>query len=80
MSALYDKIKGGFAFMEAPFGVHPRDRERAVEYRKAAKEMGLTWRDAEEDVRRYCAEQGWNDVETQKQVERAKKLLQAQLG
>ena len=52
MSAIYDQIKGAFAFMDAPFGLHPRDRERAVAYRKAAVAAGLSWADAEADVGR----------------------------
>ena len=79
MSVLYDQIKGGFAFMDAPFGLHPNDRKRAVAYRKAAVAAGLTWADAEADVRAYAAAKGWTAEETAKQVERARKLLTPQL-
>lgn len=79
MSPIYDQIKGAFAFMDAPFGLHPRDRERAVAYRKAAVAAGLTWADAEGDVRAYAATKGWTPAETQKQVERAGKLLRKYL-
>lgn len=80
MSPIYDKIKGGFAFMNAPFGLHPNDRERAVEYRKAALAAGLKWADAEGDVRAYAASKGWTAEETEKQVAWAVKLLKKQLG
>lgn len=79
MSALYDQIKGAFAFMEAPFGVHPKDRERAVAYRRAAVAAGLRWADAEVDVRAYAAEKGWDPAFTEEQVKRARKLLTPQL-
>jgi hypothetical protein len=79
VSPVYDLIKGAFAFMDAPFGLHPRDRERAVAYRKAAIAAGLTWADAEADVRAYGASKGWTPAETQKQVDRAAKLLRKYL-
>ena len=79
MSSLYDQIKGGFAFMDAPFGVHPRDRERALAYRDAAVAAGLGWADAEADVRAYAAEKGWTADLTEEQVGRARKLLTPQL-
>ena len=80
MSAIYDQIKGAFAFMDAPFGLHPRDRERAVAYRKAAVAAGLTWADAEADVRAYATAKGWTAAQTQEQVARAEKLLRKQLS
>jgi hypothetical protein len=78
-SPLYNLIKGAFAFMDAPFGLHPADRKRAVEYRKQAAASGLTWADAEDDVRTYAASKGWTAAETEKQVLRAKKLLTPKL-
>lgn len=75
MSSISSLIGGAFAFMEAPFGLHPRDRERAAEYLVAALEAGLTWADAEQDIRDYGASKGWKPAEVQKQVDRGAKLL-----
>lgn len=75
MSPVYHLISGGCAHMDAPFGLHPRDRERAVAYRKAAAAAGVSWAAAEQDVRDYAASKGWNAETTEKQVKRAEKLL-----
>lgn len=79
MSVLYDQIKGGVVFMDAPFGLHPNDRKRAVAYRKAVVAAGLSWADAEADVRAYAASKGWTAEETAKQAARARILLTPQL-
>lgn len=65
--------------MDAPFGLHPYDKKRAVEYRKAAVSAGLTWADAEQDLRAYAAEKGWSPAFTEEQVRRAMKILTPQL-
>jgi hypothetical protein len=75
MSPVYDQIKGAFAFLEAPFGVHPNDHRRALEYGDAAVAAGLSWADVVGDVRAYCATQHWDEATTQKQVDRATKIL-----
>ena len=80
MSQIYDQIKGAFAFMDAPFAVHPKDQQRAAAYRDAAVAAGLSWADAENDVRAYAAEQSWTAAETEKQVERAARFLRPTLG
>lgn len=53
-------IGGGFAYMSAPFGVHPRDNERAREYRAQAEAARLGWGTIEEHLNAYAATQGWN--------------------
>ena len=80
MSSVSHLIGGGFAHMDAPFGVHPRDRERAVAYRKAAAAAGVSWAEAEQDVRDYAAARGWTAEATEAQVKRAEKLLKRWLS
>lgn len=73
MSSVYDLIGGAFAFMDAPFGVHPKDRERALAYRDAAVAANMKWAEVERDIRSYCA--SFPKVEADKQVERARRLF-----
>ena len=75
MSIIYEQVRGAFAFMDAPFGVHPRDHERALVYRDAAMGAGLSWADAADDIRTYAAEQRWSPEKTADQIARARRFL-----
>jgi len=61
-------IGGGFAYLTAPFAVHPKDRERAIVYLDSAIAHGLTVTDAVEHAREYLrSAQGW-PVDIDKQL------------
>lgn len=79
-SKAYHLVAGGFAGMTAPFGVHPKDRERAAAYRDEAVRQGVTWAEAEQDIRTYLTEQGCTAEMIQSEVNRARPLLQPWLS
>lgn len=76
-SSVYEKLGGAFAFMTAPFGVHPKDRERAEPYRDAAIAAGLQWNNIEADIREYLATHRATSDFVEDQVGRAKKFFKA---
>ncbi|ARS26972.1 hypothetical protein [Sphingomonas sp. KC8] len=78
-SPIYEQVGGGFAFMSAPFAVHPKDKERAHAYRSAAAKAGLSWLQVEADVRAYGCRQGWSADEIRLQLARVEKFMRKQL-
>ncbi len=74
-SPVYGKVGGAFAFMTAPFAVHPNDRKRAEEYRDAATAAGLQWPDIEADIREYLATHKVTPDFMDEQVSRARKFF-----
>jgi hypothetical protein len=68
-------IGGGFSHMEAPFGMHANDEERAFAYLTAAREAGLSWEDAERHLNEYMRRKGFTADVAAKEHARAEKLL-----
>ncbi|MEM6858787.1 MAG: hypothetical protein AAF559_13050 [Pseudomonadota bacterium] len=60
-------LAGGFAYMTAPFAVHPYDRQRAKEAVKLARASGVTEGEFVEEARSYLKHAvGWpTDVSEQ---------------
>ena len=54
-------IGGGFAHMDAPFAVHPSDKQRAKLYRDEAKAANLDWPAVEGHVDGYADKKGWTN-------------------
>lgn len=79
-SPTFDLLSGGFAHMDAPFGLHPKDRERAQLYRTAAKRAGLRWADVEADVRAYARRQSWTEAKLIDELVRVRKFMAGHLG
>ncbi len=72
-------LAGGFAFMTAPFAVHPYDRARASEAVKLAKKNGITESEFVQASRDYLKTAlGWpTDIE--EQVARVSKFISGKL-
>ncbi|WP_319542346.1 hypothetical protein [uncultured Pseudodesulfovibrio sp.] len=72
-------IGGGFAFQDAPFAAHTKDRERAEEYIELAREHGLTISDAVTHAKKYLStNRGWPTDEAG-QLRRVKEFLAGKL-
>lgn len=72
-------IGGGFAFLTAPFAVHPLDRNRAKKYLKKAKAHGLTISDAVAHAKKYLSKAaGWPTDEAE-QILRVEKFFEGKL-
>lgn len=79
-STAYDRIRGVFSSGNSSFATHPLDRIRAAEYLIAALKAQVTWADAEGDIRAYLAT---NDVApnlVEKEIDRARDLLEPWLS
>ncbi|RUW59176.1 hypothetical protein [Mesorhizobium sp. M4B.F.Ca.ET.049.02.1.2] len=50
-------VAGGFAYMDASFAVHPKDRERALLYMQEALAAGLSWHEVERQLIAYMHNQ-----------------------
>lgn len=72
-------IGGAFAFMDAPFAVHPKDEERAYDYRERAKLAGLNWSDVERHMNLYMDSQSIEPAAQNKQMARAREFFQGSL-
>ena len=70
-------IGGGFAFMSAPFAVHPMDAERAREYRQQAKMHGLEWGDIQRHLSAYMDQKSFTVEAKAKELERARKFFKS---
>lgn len=76
MSSVSHLIGGAFAFMDAPFAVHPNDRRRAAEYLTEALAAHVRWHEAEHDIRDYLASKGCDAARIQKEVDAARPFLE----
>lgn len=72
-----ETIGGGFAYMTAPFAVHPKDRERARDCRSLAKESGATHDEVVEEARKHLQAQGCTDEEIQRQLSRVSEFFKS---
>ncbi len=79
-SGVFQLIGGAFAGETAPFAVHPLDRARAAQYLHAAIQQALGWAEAESDIRAYLGERGLDDQAIQREIDRARPLLQPWLS
>ncbi|MEM9310895.1 MAG: hypothetical protein AAGA34_05550 [Pseudomonadota bacterium] len=72
-------LAGGFAFMTAPFAVHPYDKQRANEAVRVAKLAGVTQTQFLEEASDYLSTaMGWpTDVE--EQLARVRKFISGKL-
>ncbi len=68
-------IGGGFAHMDAPFGAHPRDKERAHEYRQAARDAHLDWPSIQGHFDAYAAKQDWSTAKRFEELARVRKFM-----
>ncbi len=67
-------LHGGFAFMTAPFAVHPNDEERARKFLELAKVENVTLSQALGEARSYLEGQGCNEEAIQEQLRRVEKF------
>ena len=68
-------IGGGFAHMDAPFALHPSDKQRAKAYRDEAKVANLGWSDVEAHVDAYADKKGWTDDKRSEEKARVRKFM-----
>lgn len=79
MEAWKKLIGGGFAYMDAPFGLHPNDEKRALLMVEEMQAAGVSWAEAEGAIQEYLASQGVTGVKMEKQMERVRKLIRPKL-
>jgi hypothetical protein len=79
-STAYDRVKGAFSSGTAPFAVHHLDRVRAADYLVAALKAQIGWAEAEADIRAYLATLGATPASIEKEVGRARALLEPWLS
>lgn len=72
-------VGGGFAYLTAPFAVHPNDHVRAMEYLDALVSERKTWGDAEAQIRAYLSGKGVAASVIDTEVARARPLLESRL-
>lgn len=63
-------LRGGFACMEAPFAVHPKDARRAREMVFVAQHASASLQDICDEARRHLEQQGCNADSIARQLER----------
>lgn len=74
MKTSEELVGGAFAYMEAPFAVHPNDSARALEWLKALIEEGKTWADAEQQIKDYFNAKGM-PMRAVEECKRAKPMI-----
>ena len=67
-------LHGGFAFMTAPFGVHPNDEKRAEEFLEVAKAQGIKLNEVLTEADEYLRNQGCNQDYIEKELDRVRKF------
>jgi hypothetical protein len=70
------ELRGCFAAMTAPFGLHPNDEERAFNWLNSLRERKIGWSAAKAQVEVFLKSHGVRGDEFTKQVERARAILQ----
>lgn len=70
-------IGGAFAYMDAPFAVHPRDAERARDYRAEARAHGLAWSDIERHLTLYMEKKSFAADAKAKSMKLARKFFKS---
>ncbi len=73
------ELPGCFAAMTAPFGLHPKDEERAFNWLTSLRERKIGGSAAKAQVGAYLKSHGVRGNEFTKQVERARERLQPRL-
>lgn len=72
MAAAYSRL---FRRHDSPFALHPNDEKRAMEMLKEMQSQGVTWSEAEVEIRAYLTEQNVTPEEMAKQMMRAEEKL-----
>lgn len=67
-----DKLRGGFAYMTAPFAVHPNDEERAGAMLDLVKQEGVTLDDVLQEARAYLLEKKVKQEYIEEQLDRVR--------
>ena len=80
MKSWKEQIPGCFAGMTAPFAMHPNDEKRAIEMLKGMQEQGVTWSEAEVEIRAYLTKQEVTSDEMTRQMLRVEEKLRPWLG
>lgn len=57
MQTWQQQIPGCFAGMTAPFSMHPNDEKRALEMLEEMQAQGVTWSEAEAEIRAYLTKE-----------------------
>lgn len=75
MRTWQQQIPGCFAGMTAPFAMHPNDEKRAMEMLEEMQAQGVTWSEADAEIRTYLTNQKVTSDEVTKQMLRAEEKL-----
>jgi hypothetical protein len=70
------ELPGCFAAMTAPFGLHPRDEERAFDWLVSLRDRQIGWQAAKAQIDAYLRDQRVTGDALDKQIERARVKLQ----
>ncbi|MCP3477614.1 hypothetical protein NLM33_46525 [Bradyrhizobium sp. CCGUVB1N3] len=74
--ACEDLVAGCFAGDLAPFGVHPLDEERALEYMICCRKNQMSWAQAAEQITNYLQGKGCTPERIVSDLEMARQKLQ----
>lgn len=66
---------GGFARMNAPFALHPKDKTQARKYRNAVNKANLGWTDVKKHLLAYADKRGWNIEKQKEETKRVKNFM-----
>lgn len=75
MRTWQQQIPGVFAGMTAPFAMHPNDEKRAMGMLEEMQAQGVTWSEAEAEIRAYLTSQKVTSDEMAKQMLRTEEKL-----
>lgn len=70
-------LAGGFAFMDAPFAVHPNDEQRARKMFFAALREGATIEDITAATKEYLEKRSWNPAAIPRQIARVELFVKS---
>ncbi len=79
MEAWKKLIGGGFAWLDAPFALHPNDETRASMMIEEMQAAGVSWAEAERAIREYLVLQGVTGDKMERQMERVIKMIRPKL-
>lgn len=74
--ACEDLVAGCFAGDLAPFGVHAKDGDRALEYMICCRKNGMRWAQAAEQIKGYLQSKGCTPARIATDLEMARQKLQ----
>lgn len=79
MEAWKKLIGGGFAWMDAPFALHPNDETRALIMIEEMQAAAVNWDEAERAIWEYLVSQGVTGDKMERQIERVRELIRPKL-